>query len=422
MLICTYHCGLTPPTTWVRRSFLDALGHRRSSAARQRLLQGLALVVAAMVAAHQPGLQAQGQAEAVAAAVTAPAPAPAPALATDSEVWAQLSSWLVSHGAWGKYLVLALVIVGAFVANAQNFTAIGNWFPQLWRWLRPKSKEDSQQGLVDRGKVQGDNVAGDKVQVNKIACDKISGDKIAGDKIAGDKHVHHYPTPKPNPQLPQSHTPHNLPDRNTDPSRFVGRNLQREQLLELISPAGSRVFLTGMGGVGKSELDQFPGGVVQLDGRQGFEAMATELIGFVRRSFADLLPKEGSPEELLGLCWNRWPAAANPPEPVLLVLDDQPGNKDGKRSEDRLCQGLPPRFRRLITRREIAPPGVASINLEVLQRPDALRLLSLQAGVQGEQRIQLRRKPLMRFARPSAIYRWPWCCWVRGCTSNVIWA
>jgi tetratricopeptide (TPR) repeat protein len=204
------------------------------------------------------------------------------------------------------------------------------------------------------------------------------------------------PPPKPNPQLPQSHTPHNLPDRNTDPSRFVGRNLQREQLLELISPAGSRVFLTGMGGVGKSELAlqvarsalvQFPGGVVQLDGRQGFEAMATELIGFVRRSFADLLPKEGSPEELLGLCWNRWPAAANPPEPVLLVLDDLPGSAEGQSSEDRLCQGLPPRFRRLITRREAASAGVASINLEVLQRPDALRLLRLQAGAQGEQRI-----------------------------------
>jgi hypothetical protein len=216
------------------------------------------------------------------------------------------------------------------------------------------------------------------------------------ESIAGDKHVHHYPPPKPNPQLPQSHTPHNLPDRNTDPSRFVGRNVQREQLLGLISPAGSRVFLTGMGGVGKSELalqvarsalDQFPGGVVQLDGRQGFEAMATELIGFVRRSFADLLPKEGSPEELLGLCWNRWPAAANPPEPVLLVLDDLPGSAEGQSSEDRLCQGLPPRFRRLITRREAASAGVASINLEVLQRPDALRLLSLQAGAQGEERI-----------------------------------
>jgi tetratricopeptide (TPR) repeat protein len=204
------------------------------------------------------------------------------------------------------------------------------------------------------------------------------------------------PPPKPNPQLPQSHTPHNLPDRNTDPSRFVGRNVQLAKLLELISPAGSRVFLTGMGGVGKSELalqaarsalDQFSGGVVQLDGRQGFEAMAAELIGFVRRSFADLLPKEGSPEELLGLCWNRWPAAASPPEPVLLVLDDLPGSAEGQSSEDRLCQGLPPRFRRLITRREEASAGVASINLEVLQRPDALRLLRLQAGAQGEQRI-----------------------------------
>jgi tetratricopeptide (TPR) repeat protein len=403
MLICTYHCGLTPPTTWVRRSFLDALGHRRSSAARRRLLQGLALVVvAAVVAAHQPGLQAQGRAEAVAATGTAPALA----LATDSEVWAQFSGWLVSHGAWGKYLVLALVIVGAFVANAQNFTAIGSWFPQLWRWLRPKSKEirppspvpissGANVGVLVSGNAQGITNSG-SISVGGNQTVIAAGPGSPVESIAGDKHVHHYPPAKPNPQLPQSHTPHNLPDRNTDPSRFVGRNVQRDKLLELISPAGSRVFLTGMGGVVKSELalqvarsalDQFPGGVVQLDGRQGFEAMATELIGFVRRSFADLLPKEGSPEELLGLCWNRWPARANPPEPVLLVLDDLPGSAKGQSSEDRLCQGLPPRFRRLITRREAASAGVASINLEVLQRPDALRLLSLQAGAQGEQRI-----------------------------------
>lgn len=157
------------------------------------------------------------------------------------------------------------------------------------------------------------------------------------------------------------------------------------------------MLLTGMGGVGKSDLalqvargalGQFPGGIVQLDGRRGFEAMATELTGFVRRSFvADPLPKEGSPEELVGHCWNLWPAAARPPEPVLLLIDDLPGNADGKTYEDRFCQGLPPRFRRLITRREIAAAGVVSINLEVLRRPDALLLLSLQAGAQGEQRI-----------------------------------
>ena len=71
----------------------------------------------------------------------------------------------------------------------------------------------------------------------------------------------------------------------------------------------------------------------------------------------------------------------------MLVLDDLPGSAEGQSSEDRLCQGLPPRFRRLITRREVVSAGVVSINLEVLQRPDALRLLRLQAGAQGEQRI-----------------------------------
>ena len=210
MLICTYHCGLTPPTIWVRRSFLDALGHRRSSAARRRLLQGLALVVAAMVAAHQPGLQAQGPAEAVAATGTAPA------LATDSEVWAQFSGWLVSHGAWGKYLVLALIIVGSFVANAQNFTAIGSWFPQLWRWLRPKSKEISPPspvpitsganvGVLVSGTAQGIINSG-SISVGGNQTVIAAGPGSPVESIAGDKHVHHYPPAKPNPP-PQPRIP-----------------------------------------------------------------------------------------------------------------------------------------------------------------------------------------------------------------------
>ena len=306
----------------MRHSFLGALGHRRNTAARRKLLRGLALGVASALLAQ-------------ARAATAVAPATAAAPATGFDIWGYITGWLQGYGIWGKVSLGLLVILGLVVTNAKNIDVIRGWFC-------PKSREASQ------------------------------------------------------PSHPL-HTPHNLPDRSTDPSRFVGRSEQLKQLLELISPAGSRVLLTGMGGVGKSELalqvargalDKFPGGIVQLDGRRGFEAMVTELIGFVRRSFADLLPEEGSPEDLVGHCWNRWPAAASPPEPVLLLLDDLPGNAEGKSSEDRLCQGLPPRFRRLITRREVAPPGVVSINLDELQRPDAMRLLSLQAGAQGEQRIR----------------------------------
>ncbi len=195
------------------------------------------------------------------------------------------------------------------------------------------------------------------------------------------------PSSHPGPRLPK-HTPHNLPERTTTREHFVGREAQLEKLGELLAPPGSRVLLTGMGGVGKSELAlqhaygqlvHYRGGIVRVDARQGFDGMAAQVITFVRGTFPELLPEKGPPVELLSLCWSQWPSAAAEPEPVLLLLDDLPSDPEGARSEERLCQGLPPRFRRLITRREKAPRNARSLDLERLQRPDALRLLSFHA-------------------------------------------
>ena len=134
---------------------------------------------------------------------------------------------------------------------------------------------------------------------------------------------------------PNPHTPHNLPDRTTSSERFVGRDAELQRLAELLTPEGSRVYLTGMGGVGKSELalqyafgalEHFSGGIVRLDARQGLAAMASQLVFYFRGSFTAVsLPDDKSPTELLPLCWRKWPAGANPPEPVLLILDDQRG-------------------------------------------------------------------------------------------------
>jgi len=211
--------------------------------------------------------------------------------------------------------------------------------------------------------------------------------KRDAEQAAGQRQKGVAPSPHPGPRLPK-HTPHNLPERTTTPEHFVGREAQLEKLGELLAPPGSRVLLTGMGGVGKSELalqhaygqlSHYRAGIVRVDARQGFEGMAAQVIGFVRGTFPELLPEKGPPDELLPLCWSQWPTAAAEPEPVLLLLDDLPSDGDGARSEERLCQGLPPRFRRLITRREKAPRNARSIDLERLQRPDALRLLSFHA-------------------------------------------
>jgi hypothetical protein len=197
---------------------------------------------------------------------------------------------------------------------------------------------------------------------------------------------------------PKPFTPHNLPELTTSSNRFVGRAAELQRLAELLAPEGSRVYLTGMGGVGKSELalqhaygalEHYSGGIVRLDARQGLTAMASQLAAFFRGAFpAVSLPDDKSPTEMLPLCWSQWPAGANPPEPVLLILDDQNGDAEGYGTARQLFAGLPPRFRRLITQREISPTGAQVIDLPLLQRDASLELLTLQAGVSGKERVQ----------------------------------
>ena len=203
--------------------------------------------------------------------------------------------------------------------------------------------------------------------------------------------------PKSRPILPP-HPPHNLPELTTSAERFVGRSQELEQLKSLLAPEGSRAYLTGMGGVGKSELaiqhaygslDLYRGGILRLDARQGLDAMALQVVTFCRGVFPDLaLPEDKSPTELLPLCWSQWPASANPPEPVLLILDDQRGDKGGYEAERKLLEGLPPRFRRLITQRETAPTNSQAMELPLLEREASLELLALQAGEDGTDRLK----------------------------------
>jgi tetratricopeptide (TPR) repeat protein len=222
-------------------------------------------------------------------------------------------------------------------------------------------------------------------------------DAIAGRDLIITQKIHQ--APKPKPTLPP-YTPHNLPERTTGAERFVGRSQELEQLKRLLAPESSRAYLTGMGGVGKSELalqhaydhlEHYSGGIVHLDARQGLVAMASQVVSFVRGTFPEVnLPDDQSksPIELLPLCWSQWPASANPPEPVLLILDDQRGDKGGYEAERKLLEGLPPRFRRLITQRQTAPTNAQSMGLPLLQRADSLELLALQAGECGTDRLK----------------------------------
>ncbi|MEB3335178.1 MAG: tetratricopeptide repeat protein [Cyanobacteriota bacterium] len=191
--------------------------------------------------------------------------------------------------------------------------------------------------------------------------------------------------------------PNNLPIRSTSAQRFVGRTAELQRLDDLLAPEGSRVFVTGLGGVGKSELavqhaydslERYSGGILRLDAHQGLSAMASQVVAFFRGAFPGVaLPRDTSPPDLLPFCWRQWPAATLPPEPVLLLLDDHRGDQEGYAVERQLCEGLPPRFRRLITQRETGPTGAQGIDLPLLRRGAALDLLMFQAGTGGNERI-----------------------------------
>ena len=261
------------------------------------------------------------------AAASAPAPMDLGALA---------SGWLKPHGGIGWLALGGLAFAGYVLSQAQNRAAL------------------------------------------------LGGDRKRPDPPRAPKHHHH--------------TPHNLPDRTTSPDRFVGRAVELQRLTALLAPEGSRVVLTGMGGVGKSELasqhacdalDRYQGGIVRLDARQGLSAMASQLVLFFRKTFPAVpLPDDKSPIELLPMCWSQWPAVTTPPEPVLLILDDQPGDAEGYAAERQLVMGLPPRFRRLLTQREPAPAGAKALALSLLQREASLELMGLHAGEGGFERLQ----------------------------------
>jgi tetratricopeptide (TPR) repeat protein len=344
---------------------------RRARRARKRLLPltlGLLL----------PQLHAR-------ATASPPQKPPAP----PDDPWALAIQWLQQHGWLGFAVAGVLILIVWTLGQAQNIESARRLLGLERKKVEPPAASHS---------------------TNRSNSSLITGGTFQSgrDQFIGGEHIHHTHLPlAPEPQLPETHTPDNLPDRTTSSERFVGRASELQRLTDLLAPEGTRAYLTGMGGVGKSELalqyaydtrDLYRGGIVRLDARQGLAAMASQLVTFFRGNFPKVaLPEDKSPTELLTWCWSQWPAGSTPPEPVLLILDDQrgenlpeeQGDTLGYAAERQLFAGLPPRFRRLISQREPAPTGAKAIDLPLLQRGDSLELLALQAGEDGPARLQV---------------------------------
>lgn len=150
------------------------------------------------------------------------------------------------------------------------------------------------------------------------------------------------------------------------------------------SPQTNITVVTGMGGVGKTELaiqyairyfKNYPGGICWLKGRE-FN-LESQIVTFVQLYLKLKVPQEieGRPlnlEQQVVWCWQNW----LPPNLVLVILDNVTDL-----ASFRLI--IPPinRFRVLVTTRQgqLASSGL-KLSLDVLEPEDSLKLLKTQLG------------------------------------------
>ncbi|WP_259679032.1 tetratricopeptide repeat protein [Microcystis aeruginosa FACHB-524] len=138
--------------------------------------------------------------------------------------------------------------------------------------------------------------------------------------------------------------------------------------------------LTGMGGIGKTELARqfgwqewrekaYPGGICWLNVAEsdgGF--IGTSILDFARVHLKLTLPDEGELDVKIRYCWQNW-LAGN----VLIIFDDV---RDYQQIRDYLPPQEDKRFQVLITtRKEYLSATIATFRVEVLKEKDALDLL-----------------------------------------------
>jgi tetratricopeptide (TPR) repeat protein len=189
------------------------------------------------------------------------------------------------------------------------------------------------------------------------------------------------PTPK-TPVL-QPEPPHNLPLSGA--KEFVGRQQELEQLHQQLQ-ATARVAIstvTGMGGIGKTELalrygwkyrqQSYPGGVCWLLERG--QDLASQIISYSQIQFNLNIPPElglDVPQQV-AYCWRNWVGSGD----VLVIFDDVTSYQNIK-------PYLPPassRFKVIVTSRlQHLAQAFQRLELEILSEDAALELLISLVG------------------------------------------
>jgi hypothetical protein len=171
---------------------------------------------------------------------------------------------------------------------------------------------------------------------------------------------------------------------------LIGRETELDRLHKLLQTKKNVCVVSGMGGVGKTELVRkyatsddcqtlFTGGVFYLDARSR-ENIAAEIVALTQYHFQAQIQDDLTDTQKVAQCWQAWKTQT---EAVLLILDDVSGLAKNFK------QYLPPadlgKLRLLITSRDTPDQRITEeLPLEVLLPEAAVELL---ASIIGEERM-----------------------------------